>query len=578
MPIETIYVSLDDPTNDVGGFGHDYTISTPQFYSGMGLFGPLAAIDGVGGYSHIGAWSRFKLPLEARDVISSAYLELYSVGVNRTPPASPWTLQIKAVAYDADNPSNPATRADADTQSSTGATTAYVSQDVYPLPGGTGFLIGDLGPIITELIARTGWAENNYALFLFRIIAPVDPNIPDIQSQTVYAKWYYDRGAGLPMDTANYPRLKINYYPAPPAPPGQDYIDDFTTVETIQFSHDRYDTSELLTMVEDVLYSIAYGTEVSEFFNFVEEPNYLKTYDLSVLSVFFMFETVEGTRSTSGSYEDVMVFIQQQFATTPKYAYLEEYLSIEQDLAWNYGFYEDVEDDFTFVETVRSASHVGNVQQAVHFFETVALAPNLQAYYPLSQVLTMVETFTYGGVFNRTLDQTLPIVQSYLATGGALAGGITPTGNPTVDFGGSSGSGPVVTPPPAPSMQSMVLSWPVVSPTLTFTLPKPLFGNVEEVSPTRVQRETRGGQMKTYRDPSWMTRIVNRYKFDGLSSSEVSSFVNFINQTLGLEVLLTDYEGRTWTGFIVNTSAESLQYIRVCGDTTEFDFDGVRND
>lgn len=579
MPIETIHITLDDPTNDVGGFGHDYTISTPQFYSGMGLFGPLAAIDGVGGYSHIGAWSRFKLPFEARDVISSAYLHLYSMGVNRTPAYAPWTLQIKAVAYAADNPSNPATRADADTYSSSGATTAYISQDIYPLIEGYGFVIGDLGPIITELIARVGWVENNYALFMFRVIAPVDPDMPDYLSQTVYSEWHFDRGAGLPMDSQYFPTLVVNYYAAPPAPAGQDYIDDLDIVETILFSHDRYDTSELLTMVEDVLYSVAYGGEVSEFMNFVESPNYLKTYDMSVLSVFFMFETIEGNRDLSGSYEDVMEFIQQQYGNTPIFAYVEEFLPIEQDLAWNYGFYEDVEDDFAFVETVRSASHVGNVQQAIHFFETIELAPNLQAYYPVSQVVTFVEDFIYSGVFTRVVDQTLPIVQSYLATGGALAGGgLSPTGNPSVDFGGSSGSGPAPVLPPAPVMQSMTLEWPVVSPTLTFTLPKPLFGNVEDITPTRVQRETRGGTMKTFRDSSWMTRIVNRYKFEGLTSVQVSNFVNFINQTLGLEVLLTDYEGRTWTGFIVNTGAESLQYIRVCGDTTEFDFDGVRND
>jgi len=122
---------------------------------------------------------------------------------------------------------------------------------------------------------------------------------------------------------------------------------------------------------------------------------------------------------------------------------------------------------------------------------------------------------------------------------------------------------------------NITLQCPPTAPTEMIMLPVPLMSDREEMQYTRIQRKTRGGVLKVFRDDDWMKIRTFRFKFEGLSDALVEDFFEFLAATLGLKIRLLDHEGREWDGYIVNPQGEAAQYFRQCGETTEFDFEGV---
>ena len=82
------------------------------------------------------------------------------------------------------------------------------------------------------------------------------------------------------------------------------------------------------------------------------------------------------------------------------------------------------------------------------------------------------------------------------------------------------------------------------------TLRAPELGNKDRLSFNRVLRETRGGTLIVYADPMWpkiQTLVLN---FVGLTKGEAQALLSFMENYLGQEVGMIDWEQRYWKGII----------------------------
>lgn len=93
----------------------------------------------------------------------------------------------------------------------------------------------------------------------------------------------------------------------------------------------------------------------------------------------------------------------------------------------------------------------------------------------------------------------------------------------------------------------------------TVTLRDPDFGDTDVVEARRIQRKSRGGDLIMFRDPQWPKTETLTFEFSFLSRLVLLQLLEFIKDTLGQDVLLTDYNGREYTGIITTPSEELAQ-------------------
>jgi hypothetical protein len=95
----------------------------------------------------------------------------------------------------------------------------------------------------------------------------------------------------------------------------------------------------------------------------------------------------------------------------------------------------------------------------------------------------------------------------------------------------------------------------------------------------RINRETRGGELGVYRDPSWpdvqslLFTIVALSDGKGGCPEKINNLLTFFQSTLGQEILIHDWEGITWRG-VVTTPNETAVEDRDGWWTISFEFEG----
>lgn len=105
------------------------------------------------------------------------------------------------------------------------------------------------------------------------------------------------------------------------------------------------------------------------------------------------------------------------------------------------------------------------------------------------------------------------------------------------------------------------------------------FGNSLIIDHTRINRETRGGEIKIFRDELWTRQKRTNYSFEALSTEDVRELKNFILTSLGQDITLIDYEGGEWIGTVLNPDMEIIQTHEndPCGFyDVEIQFEGIR--
>ena len=119
------------------------------------------------------------------------------------------------------------------------------------------------------------------------------------------------------------------------------------------------------------------------------------------------------------------------------------------------------------------------------------------------------------------------------------------------------------------------LVYPVVGPfSDTLVLRAPNLGNRDRLQMNRISRETRGGTLITFADPIWPKVETLVLDFSGLTWAEANGLYTFMNNHLGLEIGVLDWEHRFWSGVITDLSAPIVQDGPGCKYTMGFEFEG----
>lgn len=133
-----------------------------------------------------------------------------------------------------------------------------------------------------------------------------------------------------------------------------------------------------------------------------------------------------------------------------------------------------------------------------------------------------------------------------------------------------SSSGPVVV-----LQDTVIFTYPFVTPTLTVELRAPEFNNKDSVLITRIIRDTRGGEIKVYKESFWPTIRRLSFVIESLSEVEADGLQELIKASIGKEIGYLDYEGRQWKGIILNPEEAITEEGVNCEYTAKIDFEGA---
>lgn len=282
---------------------------------------------------------------------------------------------------------------------------------------------------------------------------------------------------------------------------------------------------------------------------------------------------------------------------------IEHTVTVDQNILVDGAFYKTIQHEIDVEQDITGGRvKEKSVQSVLYVFQTITTIG--QRYFNVEHVLDLEQTIETTGstlafaqniVHDVTVDQTISYtwtkiisVESvvdvthaftFVPTLTTLGGtSVNPTLQwfPSIKGGDDSVTGGTFPSEPTLTVATQFkLEFPPTSPTKTVILPPPILTNREELEPKRIQRFTRGGDIKTKRDAAWPIIYTLRYKFEDLTDAQRSDMFDFIGTSLGREIKITDHEGREWTGIVINPNGEFINIFRDCGSTTEFDFRGT---
>jgi hypothetical protein len=123
--------------------------------------------------------------------------------------------------------------------------------------------------------------------------------------------------------------------------------------------------------------------------------------------------------------------------------------------------------------------------------------------------------------------------------------------------------------------QTVILTWPYTSPTLTIILDAPVFNNHDTIKISRIARQTRGGELKMFRYSIWPTVERLQLTFDRISQTIAGNLKTFLKSSVGQDIGYLDHESRQWKGFIINPGVSISQEGPGCQYTAAIEFEGA---
>ena len=106
-----------------------------------------------------------------------------------------------------------------------------------------------------------------------------------------------------------------------------------------------------------------------------------------------------------------------------------------------------------------------------------------------------------------------------------------------------------VTTAPVLTDSTLAFRYPASAVVTTFTLKNPEADSTESEW-RAVEVTTRGGETSAFAD-TWGTARTLELQITNVCDPTIDQFVAFLNATLGMEIFLDDWHGRTWRGVIV---------------------------
>ena len=209
-----------------------------------------------------------------------------------------------------------------------------------------------------------------------------------------------------------------------------------------------------------------------------------------------------------------------------------------------------------------------NLQQAVIFTDSVSQEKG----WNVSQTVTFSDDFNIAGsTWPRTVAQTLTFSHAFVAEKDVDLCGYSPVIGNTTDP-----NAPAAPPKTfaAVTKESVVtMFYPKVTPTTTIVIRAPEYGDRHRLLFDRINRESRGGSLEIFSDPTWPKLEILEASFTGLKETEAQAILDFFKLTLGLEVGFTDWHGRTWHGIVTTPDTQLIRARRGIVDLS-FEFEG----
>lgn len=179
---------------------------------------------------------------------------------------------------------------------------------------------------------------------------------------------------------------------------------------------------------------------------------------------------------------------------------------------------------------VVSAGKGGTAKSQMHLTHTVH--PGLVLFRHVSEPLDLLQSVTYYITGNRRFDR-----QYFPFVGEGPATPIAPS---------QSLAGP---------MEGITAPFQLVYPAMgevtdSVTLRAPNLGNKDRLTFQRINRETRGGTLVVFADPTWPKTQTLALTFSGMTRAEAQDYLDFLSEHLGEEVGVIDWESRYWRGII----------------------------
>ena len=268
-----------------------------------------------------------------------------------------------------------------------------------------------------------------------------------------------------------------------------------------------------------------------------------------------LIQTVQVGGVRSVSIEDVLTLVQQVAINRDINIDLTAFLSLAQQLGRVFD-----ESTSSVLSLIQVAERVFEAASVLDLVQTVVVFNPREA----ENTLALTQALSILGEFARAANNTLNLVQTVGVRFDKISECLY---DPQVGTGGIS------TIVPTFGIATLTLTHPFVTPTTTLVLTNPNFGNTEGFQFSRINRESRGGSLLIFRDPTWPERIVLSITVDFLKEAQKASLLQFFEDSLGTEIGLLDNENRQWKGIVINPDAEVTQVGKDNYSVT-FEFEG----
>jgi hypothetical protein len=206
---------------------------------------------------------------------------------------------------------------------------------------------------------------------------------------------------------------------------------------------------------------------------------------------------------------------------------------------------------FTHTLNLTDSGSMTNLYDVLTFTHTVKHAWGAVA----SNTLNLTHEMVANALFSRALDDDLGIGHTFTWYEDSPC-----SKKQYTPFQGEDTTGGPTAPPNelpyvqvSPMTDRMLLYYPAIGPaTYSITLRAPEMDNRDRNAYTRITRETMGGKLIVYADPTWPKVRTMVVTIIGLKTTQAADYQTFIRNTLGMEIGVTDWEGRLWAGVITN--------------------------
>jgi hypothetical protein len=512
-------------------------------------------------------WVIFELPLESYDVVESCFIRL----CRQHRSTSTATMFADITAHRVVNTDAPTSRADCVYQVGTNPTIAKIA---WEYPANASFLQFDFTPdikaIIDEIKGLDGWVKGN-RIALYVTIRQEPTPYPN-PNYVLYFVDEHDLGStipAIPNDTGLLPKLILTYTPGVPGsePDSRDMVTDLVIEQVVSGYMSSGHVVQDLEIIQEYVVTKQRNRTVFTDLTIIQDVHLNGNIPVSVLHDLFIIPTLTRSHNPVKSVESVINFTQDLIRNGPLDKQIVHELDLIQENTVVYVHGRIVVSTIVLESLPASTTKQKTVFSFIEFLHGATPSGTFSNPNNVVSVLTFVQDIDFGADRTRGIESILTIQHSVLGFGpGTVCREDLewlPRADGSVEF------------PDKPTI--------VRNPNFTLTyggddivLRSPLFSDREEIFVERISRKTRGGDLKVFRDDQWLSVRTFRYKFEGLTNNQMIEAHAFLILTLGLKITILDHESLEWEGYIVNPQGESAEFVRICGNTMEFDFEGVR--